>query len=93
MISNSFADRRTVFAPHTSMPEDIRKSGPVADFISDFIRQISLDNAYFPEVVIELYRYDGDECLAVVDGEPVSFVQRSDVVDLIEAVHGIVLNE
>lgn len=54
---------------------------------------ISLDNAYFPEVVIELYRYDGDECLAVVDGEPVSFVQRSDVVDLIEAVHGIVLNE
>lgn len=54
---------------------------------------ISLDNEYFPEVVIELYRYDGDECLAVVDGEPVSFVQRSDVVDLIEAVHGIVLNE
>lgn len=38
-------------------------------------------------------RYDGNECLAVVDGEPVSFVQRSDVVDLIEAVHGIVLNE
>ena len=54
---------------------------------------ISLDNEYFPEVVVELYRYDGDECLAVVDGEPVSFVQRSDVVDLIEAVHGIVLNE
>lgn len=54
---------------------------------------VSLDNEYFPEVVIDLYRYDGDECLAVVDGEPVSFVQRSDVVDLIEAVHGIVLNE
>lgn len=54
---------------------------------------VSLDNEYFPEVVIDLYRYDGDECLAVVDGEPVAFVQRSDVVDLIEAVHGIVLNE
>lgn len=54
---------------------------------------IYLDNENFPEVVIELYRYDGDECLAVVDGEPVSFVQRADVVDLIEAVYGIVLNE
>ena len=54
---------------------------------------VSLDNEYIPEVVINLYRYDGDECLAVVDGEPVAFVQRSDVVDLIEAVHGIVLNE
>lgn len=54
---------------------------------------VYLDNENFPEVEIELYRYDGDECLAVVDGEPVSFVQRSAVVDLIEAVHGIVLNE
>lgn len=54
---------------------------------------VYLDNENFPEVVIELYRYDGNECLAVVDGEPVSFVQRSDVVELIEAVHGIVLNE
>ncbi|MCM1344610.1 MAG: DUF4340 domain-containing protein [Lachnospiraceae bacterium] len=54
---------------------------------------IHLDNENFPEIEIGLYRYDGDECLAVVDGEPVSFVQRSDVVDLIEAVHGIVLNE
>ena len=54
---------------------------------------VYLDNENFPEVEIELYRYDADECLAVVDGEPVSFVQRSAVVDLIEAVHGIVLNE
>ncbi len=54
---------------------------------------VYLDNEYFPQVEIGLYRYDGNECLAVVDGEPVSFVQRSDVVDLIEAVHGIVLNE
>lgn len=54
---------------------------------------VYLDNENFPEVEIELYRYDGNECLAVVDGEPVSFVQRSAVVDLIEAAHGIVLNE
>jgi len=54
---------------------------------------VYLDNENFPEVEIELYRYNGDNCLAVVDGEPVSFVQRSGVVDLIEAVYGIVLNE
>lgn len=54
---------------------------------------IYLDNENFPEVVIGLYRYDGNKCLAVVDGEPVSFVQRSDAVDFIEAVYGIVLNE
>lgn len=53
---------------------------------------IYLDHESFPEVVIQLYRYDGEECLAVIDGEPVSFVQRGDVVDLIEAVHGIVLS-
>lgn len=54
---------------------------------------VYLDNENFPEVEIALYRHDGDDCLAVVDGEPVAFVQRSGVVDLIEAVYGIVLNE
>lgn len=54
---------------------------------------IHLDNEDFPEIAISLYRYDGDKCLAVVNGEPVSLVRRSDVVELIEAVHGIVLNE
>ncbi|MCM1188132.1 MAG: DUF4340 domain-containing protein [bacterium] len=51
------------------------------------------DNENFSQVEIGLYRYDGSLCLATVDGEPFAFVQRSDVVDLIEAVHGIVLNE
>ena len=45
-----------------------------------------------PTVTIELYRYDGDSCFAVVDGDPVSLVPRSEVVDLIEAVNAIVLN-
>lgn len=53
---------------------------------------VYLDNENFQKVVIELYRYDGNECLAVVDGKPVSFVPRSDVVDLIETVYEIVLN-
>lgn len=42
---------------------------------------------------MQFYRYDGASCLAVVDGEPVSLVARSAVVDLMEAVRAIVLNE
>lgn len=53
---------------------------------------LHLDNENYPEVTVELYRYDGNDCLAVVDGEPVSLVERSYVVDLIEAVNAIVLN-
>ena len=52
---------------------------------------VSLDNETFPQVVIRLYRYDGETCLAVVDGSPVCLVERSAVVDLIEAVNAIVL--
>lgn len=53
---------------------------------------ISLDNEKHPEVSIQLYRYDGDNCIAVVDGETVAFVERAKVVDLVEAVHAIVLD-
>lgn len=52
--------------------------------------QLDLENN--PVVQIDLYRYDGSFCLAVVDGEPVSLVERSLVVDLVEAVNAIVLN-
>jgi len=52
---------------------------------------VHLDNKNFPTVKIQLYRYDGEHCLAVVDGESVSLVSRSSVVDLIEAVNAIVL--
>lgn len=53
---------------------------------------VHLDNENFPEVEIRLYRYNGSLCLAVVDGEPVSLVARSAVMDLVEAVQAIVLN-
>ncbi len=53
---------------------------------------VHLDNENFPQVEIKLYRYDGSRCLAVVDSESVSLVERTAVVDLIEAVHAIVLN-
>ena len=53
---------------------------------------VHLDNEHFPTVSIRLYRYDGTHCLAVVDGESVALVNRGEVVDLIEAIHKIVLN-
>jgi len=52
---------------------------------------VHLDNENFPAVEIVLYRYDGEYCLAVVDGESVSLVERSLVIDLIESVNAIVL--
>lgn len=45
-----------------------------------------------PQVTIALYRHDGEQCLAVVDGTPLARIARSEVVDLMEAVNAIVLN-
>ena len=53
---------------------------------------IHLDNENFPQVKIQLYRYDGTNCLAVVNGQSVSLVKRSAVMELVEAVQAIVLN-
>lgn len=50
-----------------------------------------LENEKYPKVLIELYRYDGTQCLAVVDGKSVSLVERSAVVDVVEEVYKIVL--
>jgi len=52
---------------------------------------IYLNNENFPTVEIELYRHDGEYCMAVVDGETFALVERNEVVDLIEAVNEIVL--
>lgn len=54
--------------------------------------KLQLDQEGEPSVQIDLYRYDGSYCLAVVDGEPVSLVARSSVIYLVEAVNAIVLN-
>jgi hypothetical protein len=53
---------------------------------------LTLDNEDETQVDITLYRYDGSDCLAEVDGAPVALVSRSLVVDLVEAVNAIVLN-
>ena len=52
---------------------------------------IHLDNEDFPTFTLTLYRYDGENCLACVDGEPVAFVSRTQTVDLVEAVRAVVL--
>ena len=54
---------------------------------------VYLNNENFPEIHITLYRYDGENCIAQIDGETVALVPRSLVVDLIEAVNGIILSE
>lgn len=53
---------------------------------------LTLDLEGEPQVELVLYRYDGTNCLAVVDGAPVALVLRSAVVDLVESVNQIVLN-
>ena len=52
---------------------------------------VHLDNPDFPTFTLTLYRHDGTNCLATVDGEPVAFVPRSKTVDLIEAVNKVTL--
>lgn len=52
-----------------------------------------LNNDSFSQAVIKLYRYDGNTCLAYVDGKPVALIPRSQAVSLIEAVNTIVLGD
>ena len=47
---------------------------------------LHLDNEDFPTFTLTLYRYDGENCLAAVDGEPAALVSRAQTVDLVEAV-------
>lgn len=54
---------------------------------------VHLDNENHPEVLIQLYRYDGERCLAVVNDESVSLVPRSSAISLIESIYAIVLEK
>ena len=54
---------------------------------------VHLDNESFPQVEVKLYRYDGEFCLAEVDGVPICLVERAAVVELVEEVQGIVLQD
>ncbi len=76
-VFNLFADEFT-----EEKPTDIEEISAV----------FHLNNENFPTVTIQLYRYDGSDCLAVVDGESVALIDRTYAVDLIESVLAIVLN-
>lgn len=52
---------------------------------------LHLDNEDFSTFTLTLYRYDGESCIACVDGEPIAFVFRDKTVDLIEAVRAVTL--
>ncbi|MCR5088228.1 MAG: DUF4340 domain-containing protein [Oscillospiraceae bacterium] len=53
---------------------------------------LHLDQEKHPEMSIRLYRYNGEQCLAVVNGESVSLVPRSSVISLKESIYAIVLD-
>lgn len=80
-------DLKTAFALLTA--ESFTEESPAQK--KEISLTVYLDNEKYPEILVELYRYDGDTCLAAVDGKPVSLVKRSAAVDLIEVVHAIVL--
>ena len=71
-----------IFNPHWKQPDQKEEISLTAH----------LDSENSPQVEIKLYRYDGSRCLAVVDGESVSLVERMAAVNLIEAVHAVVLD-
>ena len=53
---------------------------------------LHLDNPDFPTFTLTLYRHSGSTCLASVNGTPAAYVQRTQAVDLIEAVNQIILD-
>lgn len=52
---------------------------------------LHLDNAQFPTLELVFTRMDGESCLVSIDGTPTTTVDRSTVVDLVEAFNEIVL--
>lgn len=52
---------------------------------------LHLDSDAFPSLTLALYRWDGTQCAAIVNGEPFALVSRSKTVTLMEAVRSIVL--
>ena len=63
----------------------------ISDSEEEISLTITLDNEDHPEMQINIYRYDGSSCLVSLNGETLGLTERSQVVDLIEAVHSIVL--
>lgn len=54
---------------------------------------VYLDNENFPQIEMELYRHSGTLCLAKVNGETISLVERTAVVDLMEEIQKVVIGD
>ena len=52
---------------------------------------LHLDNENFSTLELVFNRIDGTSCLVTINGEPTATVDRSAVVDLVEAFNEIVL--
>ncbi len=52
---------------------------------------VNVDKEDYPSVTVEIYQVDGENCLVVIDGETVGYIQRSLMVELREAVTSILL--
>ena len=77
------------------MAESLLKYVEAAVTLAEVPEEISLtlhlDNENHPAVTLRLTRYDGEHCLAEVDGESTALVARADAMALVEAVQAIVL--
>lgn len=82
--------QKELYALSVNSPEDYTTEKPSGK--EEISLSLYLDNERCPQIRIALYRYDGNDCLALVDGKPFALIPRADAVDLIEAVNAIVLN-
>jgi len=53
---------------------------------------VFLDNESYPSLTVQIYRYDGESCLVLFEGEVLGLVERSRMVDLREAMMSILLD-
>lgn len=82
--------KKELYSLSVNAPEDFTAEKPSGK--EEISLTVYLDNERCPQIRIALYRYDGNDCLALVDGKPFALIPRADAVDLIEAVNAIVLN-
>ena len=80
----------------TDLLDDITYTGYAGSSVPETGEEIRFvihrSHATFPEVELAFYRYNSSDCLVVLNGEPTVSVSRENVVELVEAVNGEVLD-
>ena len=54
---------------------------------------VTVDTDKSPQITIDIYRYDGEKCIASIDNTPLAYINRDNVINLKEAVNSFVLNK